>query len=58
MRGIDPSKPFKQMTNNELSIEQLKEEDRDEDESFIEAVIELLFAILASMIPVERGSCS
>ena len=48
---------FKSMDNNELSIEQQQEEDRGEDETLIEAVTELLWAILYVMMPVERESC-
>ncbi len=45
------------MTDSELSIEQQQEEDRGEDETLIEAVGELLWAILYVMMPVERESC-
>ena len=46
------------MTDNELTIEQQQEEDRGEEESLIEAVTELLWAIVYVMMPVDRGSCS
>ena len=57
IRGIDLSQPFNPMTDSELSIEQQQEEDRGEDETLIEAVTELLWAILYVMMPVERESC-
>ena len=57
IRGISPSQPFKPMTDNELTNEEQQEEDRGEDQTLIEAVTELLWAIIYVMMPVERESC-